>query len=423
MNMTGLQKAPAGPGARAGDRRGVDVAIIGAGIVGLATGRELLRRYPRLRLAVLDKEPAIAQHQTGRNSGVIHSGLYYAPGSLKARLCVAGAAELTRFCEERGIPYKRCGKVVVATEAAELPRLEELYRRGIANGVPGLEMIGPERLREIEPFAVGLRALHSPNTGIVDYGRVATALAEDIRQAGGEILTGRAVHAIARRGGTVRLETPLGGVETSFVVGCAGVYADRVAALSGAPRAPRIVPFRGDYYILKPERRHLIRGLIYPVPDPAFPFLGVHSTLKMDGSIWLGPNAVLAFAREGYRRWDVHLPDLWEALSYPGFQALARRYWRVGLDEMVRDFSKRRFVEAARRFVPDLTPADVVAGPAGIRAQALSLDGRLVDDFVIDQDGPIIHVRNAPSPAATSALAIAPVIVERVAQAFALVKS
>src|SRR5262245_74323 len=368
----------------AGDRHTIDVTIIGAGIVGLATGHALLRRYPRLRVAVLEKEPAIARHQTGHNSGVIHSGLYYAPGSLKARLCVEGAAALTRFCDERGIPYQRCGKVVVATEPAELPRLEELYRRGTANGVPGLEMIGPERLREIEPHAAGLRAVYSPNTGIVDYGRVAAAFAEDIQQAGGQILTGRDVHSIARRNGTVRIETRGGAVETRFAIGCAGLHADRVAALSGAPRVPRIVPFRGDYYILKPARSQLIRALIYPVPDPSFPFLGVHSTLRMDGSMWLGPNAVLAFAREGYRCSDIRLTDLWDALSYRGVQALARRYWRVGLDEMVRDFSKRRFVQAAQRLVPDITPDDVVPGPAGVRAQALTLDGQLVDDFVID---------------------------------------
>jgi L-2-hydroxyglutarate oxidase len=403
-----------------GDQGGIDVAIIGAGILGLATGRALLRRYPRLRLAVLEKEPAIARHETGHNSGVIHSGLYYAPGSLKARLCVAGAAALTRFCDERGIPYQRCGKVVVAIDAAELPRLEELYRRGTANGVPGLELIGPERLREIEPHAAGLRAVYSPNTGIVDFGRVAAAFAEDIQQAGGAILADRAVQAITRRNGVVRVETTGGSVETRFVIGCAGLHADRVAALTGAARAPRIVPFRGDYYILKPARSQLINALIYPVPDPSFPFLGVHSTLRVDGSMWLGPNAVLAFAREGYRRRDVNLPDLWDALSYPGFQALARRYWRVGLDEMLRDFSKRRFVQAAQRLVPAITPDDVVPGPAGVRAQALTLDGQLVDDFVIDADGPIVHVRNAPSPAATSSLAIADMIVERVTQAFGL---
>jgi (S)-2-hydroxyglutarate dehydrogenase len=397
-----------------------DVAIIGGGIVGLATARELLRRYPALRLVLLEKEDRIALHQTGRNSGVIHSGLYYAPGSLKARLCVEGATALMRFCDQRSIPYQRCGKVVVATEASELPRLDELYRRGVANGVPGLEMIGPERLREIEPHAAGLRAIYSPNTGIVDYSQVAAAYAQDVLQAGGAILTGCEARKIARSGSTVRVETTAGAVEAKFLLACAGVYADRVAAMSGAPREPRIVPFRGDYYVLKPERRHLIRALIYPVPDPAFPFLGVHSTLRMDGSIWLGPNAVLAFAREGYRRWDVNLGDLWDALSYRGFQSLARAYWRTGLDEMIRDFSKRRFVQAAQRFVPELTPADVVEGPAGIRAQALTIDGRLVDDFVINQDGPIVHVRNAPSPAATSSLAIAQMIVDTAAQAFQL---
>jgi (S)-2-hydroxyglutarate dehydrogenase len=403
----------------AGDRR-LDVTIVGAGIVGLATARALLRRYPALQLAVLEKEPAIARHQTGRNSGVIHSGLYYAPGSLKARLCVEGKNALIRFCDERSIPYQLCGKVVVATEPAELPRLEELYRRGVANGVPGLELIGPERLREIEPHAAGIRAIYSPTTGIVDYGRVAAAYAEDVQMAGGSILTGHEVRSIARPGRTVWVDTTAGLIETRFLIACAGVYADRVAAMSGAARDPRIVPFRGDYYILKPERRGLIRALIYPVPDPSFPFLGVHSTLKMDGSVWLGPNAVLAFAREGYRRRDVSARDLWEALSYPGFQALARTYWRVGLDEMARDFSKKLFVEAAQRFVPELAPEDVVAGPAGIRAQALAPDGRLVDDFVIDQDGPIVHVRNAPSPAATSALAIAGMIADTAASAFEL---
>jgi L-2-hydroxyglutarate oxidase len=397
-----------------------DITIVGAGIVGLATARALLCRHPGLRLLALEKEQRIGQHQTGRNSGVIHSGLYYKPGSLKARLCVQGAAALYRYCDERGIPYRRCGKVVVATDASELPRLEELYQRGMANGVPGLELIGPERLRELEPHAAGLRAIYSPNTGIVDYGQVAAAFADDLRAAGGVILTGHEVRTITRAGGRVRVETGAGAVETRFLIACAGVYADRIAALSGAPRAPQIVPFRGDYYILKPAQRHLINALIYPVPDPTFPFLGVHSTLRMDGTMWLGPNAVLAFGREGYRRWEVQPRDLWEALTAPGFQALARKYWRTGLDEMLRDWSRRRFVEAARRFVPALSADAVVPGPAGIRAQALATDGSLVDDFVINQDGPIIHVRNAPSPAATSSLMIGEYIAETARKAFAL---
>lgn len=398
----------------------IDLTIIGAGIVGLATARALLLQHPQLRLAILEKEPAIARHQTGRNSGVIHSGLYYTPGSLKARLCVEGAAALTRFCDERGIPYRRCGKLVIATSADEIPRLHELHRRGLANGVTGLELIGPERIREFEPHAAGLQALLSPATGIIDYGLVAEALAAEIRQAGGDIRTGSAVRAIAQRGGRVQIETEAGAVETRFVISCAGLHADRIAALSGAPRAPRIVPFRGDYFMLRPERRELVRGLIYPVPDPAFPFLGIHSTLRMDGAVWLGPNAVLAGAREGYRRWHISPRDMWDTLSYSGFRALARRYWRTGLDEIVRDFSKRRFVQAAQRFIPALTPDDVVAGPAGIRAQALAPDGQMVDDFVIDAAGPIVHVRNAPSPAATSALAIARVIAGRAQEAFAL---
>ncbi len=401
------------------DRR-VDLAIVGAGIVGLATARELLLRYPKLRLAVLDKEPAIAQHQTGRNSGVIHSGLYYKPGSLKARLCVQGAAAMKHYCEERNIPVNVCGKVVVATTPGELPRLHELYQRGLANGIPDLELIGPERLREIEPHATGLEAIYSPSTAIVDYRRVADAYAADIRAMGGEVLTGYEVRQIANTGGRVWVDCPAGMIETRYLITCAGVYSDRMAALSGAPREPRIVPFRGDYYILAPSQRHLINALIYPVPDPAFPFLGVHSTLKIDGSMWLGPNAVLAFGREGYQRWDVNLPDLADALGYRGFQRLARSYWRVGMDEMVRDWSKQLFVASVQRFVPAITADGVVPGPAGIRAQALALDGSMVDDFVFHQEGPVIHVRNAPSPGATSSLTIAAMIGDMAAKVFTL---
>ncbi|MFN8568673.1 MAG: L-2-hydroxyglutarate oxidase [Kouleothrix sp.] len=398
----------------------VDLTIVGAGIVGLATARALLMRYPALRLVVLDKEPAIAQHQTGRNSGVIHSGLYYKPGSLKARLCVQGAAAMLRYCDEHGIAYNLCGKVVVATTPAELPRLRELYQRGIANGITQLELIGPERLREIEPHAVGIEAIYSPNTAIVDYRCVAEAYAADIQSMGGEVRTGYEVRQIARTGRRVWLDCPAGMIETRYLITCAGVYSDRMAALSGAPSEPRIVPFRGDYYILAPAQRHLINALIYPVPDPAFPFLGVHSTLKVDGSIWLGPNAVLAFGREGYRRYDVNLPDLVDALGYRGFQRLARSYWRVGMDEMVRDWSKRLFVAAVQRFVPAITADGVVAGPAGIRAQALAPDGSMVDDFVFHQEGPVIHVRNAPSPGATSSLMIAEMISDMAAKAFDL---
>ncbi|MPZ15489.1 MAG: L-2-hydroxyglutarate oxidase [Chloroflexi bacterium] len=395
---------------------GYDVAVIGAGIIGLATAREILRRRPGCRLVVLEKETAVGSHQTGHNSGVIHSGIYYASGSLKARACVAGASALMRYCEERGVPYERSGKVIVATAESELPRLEGLYRRGIANGVPGLELIGPERLRELEPHVVGIRAIWSPNTGIVDYSHVASALAEDVRSADGEIRTGSEVVGIRRQPNASVVETARGDSVARSIVTCAGLYADRVAALAGGSHEPRIVPFRGDYYLLQPQCRHLVRSLIYPVPDPTFPFLGVHFTRHLNGDVSLGPNAVLALAREGYRRTDVAPRELLETLSYPGFVRLAARYWRVGLAEIWRDLSKRAFLTSLRVYVPELTAADLLPGPSGVRAQALANDGKLIDDFVIEQSGGLLHVRNAPSPAATSSLVIASMIADALEQ-------
>jgi L-2-hydroxyglutarate oxidase LhgO len=397
-----------------------DVTIIGAGIIGLATARALLQRQPRLRLVVLDKEPAIAAHQTGHNSGVIHSGVYYAPGTLKARLCVQGSRDLYAYCDSRGITAERCGKVIVAADERELPRLDELYRRGVANGVPGLELIGPKRLREIEPYCAGVRALWVPSTGIVDYGRVAAAYADDLRASGGEVRVGSGVRAIRNVPESVVLQTESGDVKTRFLIACAGLQADRVAQLSGAPVEPRIVPFRGDYWLLRPERRYLARNLIYPVPDPAFPFLGVHFTRRSeDGAVWLGPNAVLAFAREGYRRLHTNPADLVEVVGYPGFRRMASKFWRTGLMELHRDFSKRAFLQSLQRYIPALSIADLIPGPSGVRAQALDRSGRLVDDFVVNvQDGRIIHVRNAPSPGATSSLAIGRLIAERAAEAF-----
>lgn len=397
-----------------------DIAIIGGGIVGLATAMELLARYPALKLVVLEKEHELAQHQTGRNSGVIHSGIYYAPGSLKAKACVAGKASLLRFCDEHGVPYELCGKVIVATHEEELPRLEQLYQRGLANGVPGLEMNGLERLREIEPYAVGIKALYSPTTGIVDYGQVAQAYAHEVTSHGGEILLDHEISTIEQRNGRYRLSTPSAIVEARYVIGCAGLYADRVARLSGMLSTPQIVPFRGDYYVLQRERASMVRGMIYPVPDPRFPFLGVHFTRRMNGDVWLGPNAVLAFAREGYRRFDISLGEVWETLRYRGFRRLALRYWRVGLEEMYRDFNKAAFLKALQRYVPDLRIADLLPGPAGVRAQALAPDGTLVDDFVVNHQGGQLHVRNAPSPAATSSLAIAEMIVDTAQRNFAL---
>jgi (S)-2-hydroxyglutarate dehydrogenase len=399
-----------------------DLAVVGAGIVGLASARELLNRRPGLRVVVIDKEPRIGAHQTGHNSGVIHSGIYYAPSSLKARLCVAGAREMYAYCDGHGIPTERCGKVIVATDESELGRLSALFERGRANGVEGLEMIGPERLREIEPQCAGIRALWSPCTGIVDFSLVARSYALEVQNAGGELQTGRELLAMKSVKDRVVLETATGEIEARHVITCAGLYADRVARLSGGAKEPQIVPFRGDYWELRPEARHLCRNLIYPVPDPAFPFLGVHATRRIGtGEVWLGPNAVLAFSREGYRRFDVRPRDLTQALLNRGFQRLARRYWRMGAVEMWRDFSKRAFWKSVRRYLPAVALEDMVRGPSGVRAQALDRAGALVDDFVVDQQGDrILHVRNAPSPAATSSLAIGRLIANTAEGAFAL---
>jgi L-2-hydroxyglutarate oxidase len=396
------------------------VAVVGGGIIGLSSARALSRRVPGLRVVVLEKEDTIGVHQTGRASGVVHSGVYYTPGSLKARLCTEGARALIAFCEERGIPFRRCGKVIVATSEEEVPRLEELHRRALANGVDGAELIGRERLAELEPRAAGVRALHVPTTGIVDFVRVAQAYADDVVASGGEILLGHEVTGVSSRGRRALVETSAGELEVDHVVACAGVYADRVARLCGGTAEPRIVPFRGDYYVLKPERRSLVNGLIYPVPDPEFPFLGIHTTLRPDGSVWLGPNAVLAFARDGYGRYRVRPRDLLETLASPGFRRLARRHWRTGTAELVRDYSRRLFVASARKLLPDLRADDVLPGPAGIRAQALAADGSLVDDFVFERGEQVLHVRNAPSPGATSSLLIGDSIAEMAVEAFAL---
>jgi len=400
--------------------RAYDIAIIGGGIVGLATALELLGRQPDLRLVILEKEAAIGRHQTGHNSGVLHSGIYYVPGSLKARLCVEGKAMLLDFCERHNIMYDMVGKVIVATDEEELPRLQNLYERGLKNKVPGLEMIGPERLREIEPHCVGIKALHSPETGIIDYSVVASKYAELIVAAGGEIRTSQEVTGIDKRGNMRLLQTTTSSVETRYVISCAGLYADRVAKLTGGASEPQIVPFRGDYYMLRPEKSDWVWGNIYPVPDPRFPFLGVHFTRRMNGDVWLGPNAVLAFAREGYRLTDVNVGELIEALRYRGFQQLATKFWRTGLDEMYRDVSKNAFLASLQRYMPELTMDDMVVGPSGVRAQALAPDGSLVDDFIVDRQGDTLHVRNAPSPAATSSLAIGKLIADAAEETFSL---
>lgn len=401
-----------------GDR--YDLVVIGGGIVGLATAYQLLRRNPDLRLAVVEKEAELASHQSGHNTGVIHAGIYYRPGSLKASLCREGKAELERFADEHGIPYARCGKIIVALDESHLGPLAVLKERGLANGVEGLEEIGPERIREIEPHCRGIRALHSPGTGAIDFRRVALAYADEVRALGGEILTGRRVEGIAPSGDDLELRTPCGQIRARAVVSCAGLHSDRVAAMTNDAGDLRIVPFRGDYYTFKPEARHLVRAMINPVPDPSFPFLGVHFSKQIDGEVLAGPNAVLAFAREGYSLATVSLRDLSETLSFPGFRRLSRKYLRTGLREMWRDAFKPAFVAALQGFIPELRAEHLVSGPSGVRAQALDRQGNLLDDFSFGESSRVLHVRNAPSPAATASLAIGRHLAERAAERFGL---
>lgn len=397
-----------------------EMVIVGGGIVGLATAYQLLLAYPGLRLVVLEKEDRLAAHQSGHNSGVIHAGIYYPPGSLKARLCRTGKLALETFAGEHGIPFERCGKLVVALEQAELPRLDALFERATANDVPGLEAVGPERIRELEPHAAGLRGLWSPTTGIINYSAVCAALAREIGERGGVIETGRRLTGIDQRPRELVLATTRGELVTRDMVSCAGLQSDRVARLTGERPDERIVPFRGSYWALSADARPLVRGLLYPVPDPRFPFLGVHFTRRIDGEVWAGPNAALAFAREGYRRRDFSMRDLAAVLGSRGFVRLALRYWRTGTAEMWRDVSKRAFHRALVRYLPDLRLDQLAPGPSGVRAQALDPDGTLVDDFRLGGTGHVLHVRNAPSPAATASLAIGGVLAEEAAKRFEL---
>ena len=399
-----------------------DIAVVGAGILGLATARELLGRHPGLRLAVIDREAELGAHQTGHNSGVVHAGIYYAPGSLKARLCVDGAAKLYAFCERHDIAVERCGKLIVALDASELERLDELERRGRANGVPGLRRLRAEEIREVEPHCAGIAALHSPHTGIADFPAVARALAGEVRELGGELALGREVRDVRRANGLVALEHGDGSTVARHAVFCAGAWADRLARAVGAPADPRIVPFRGQYLRLRPHARSLVRSLIYPVPDPSLPFLGVHLTRHISGDVLLGPSALLVGARDGYRLRTVRGADVRETLAWPGTWRVVARWWRTGLDEMRLAASRRAFVAACRRYVPALSTDDVDDGWAGVRAQAVSRDGRLVDDFVFSEAAGTLHVRNAPSPGATSSLAIGEVIADRAAEAFDLAR-
>jgi L-2-hydroxyglutarate oxidase len=400
--------------------RPYDVAIIGGGIVGLATARQLLLLRPDLNLVLLEKDARLASQQTGHNSGVLHSGLYYRPGSLKSRLTRSGRAEIEQYALEKGIPFRRTGKLVVAVEAQELPRLADLRTRAQANGLQGVEELGPERIRDVEPNVRGLRALFVPETGVIDFERVARAYGDDIRAAGGKIRLHSEVTAIRRRTEGFLLVAASGEVPARQVIACAGLQSDRVAAMTGSAGDQRIVPFRGDYYHLRGDARELIRGLVYPVPDPAFPFLGVHFTRRVDGAVWAGPNAVLAWAREGYRRTDVSVRDLVGTATFPGFWRLAAPYLRTGLAEMWRDYSKGAFVRALQRYVPELRADQLRFGPSGVRAQSLAANGSLIDDFSLGEAPGVIHVRNAPSPAATAAPAIGRMLAERAVERFGL---
>jgi L-2-hydroxyglutarate oxidase len=404
----------------------LDLVVVGGGIVGLATALRLLEARPGLRLVLLEKEPDLASHQTGRNSGVVHSPNTYAPGSLKARLCAEGMADAITFAEAHGVPFERCGELIVATEPEELPRLAAIRDRAAANGVAAVEL-GPEAMGEVEPHVRGLRSLHVRATGITDWRWFALAVADEVRARGGEVRTGVEVRAIHRepggpggRSGGLRLETTVGDLRARDLVSCAGLHSDRLAGMTGDAGAIRIVPFRGDYAILRPEAQRLCRALVYPVPDPRFPFLGVHLTRRIDGAVWAGPNAVLALAREGYRRRDIDGRELAGVLGDRGFLRLAARYWRTGAVEMLRDLSRRMFVRAIARYTPEVTLADVSWGPSGIRAQALRRDGTLVEDFSIGGGEHVLHVRNAPSPAATASLAIGRVLSGQAIERFGL---
>jgi L-2-hydroxyglutarate oxidase len=396
------------------------VIVIGGGVVGLGVALEITRRFPHLHLLVLEKEAGVARHQSGHNSGVIHSGIYYKPGSMKARLCVAGAAAMVKFCREHGVAHEVCGKVIVATTDEELAGLEELRRRGEANGLSGLRMIGPEELREIEPYAVGIRALVVPSTGITDYAKVSEKYGELISAGGGAVMTSAAATGIRRLADEIVVETTRGAFSTSALINCAGLYSDRICRMAGDDPGVIIVPFRGEYYDLIPERGSLVRALIYPVPDPRFPFLGVHFTRRISGKVDAGPNAVLALAREGYRHRDISVRDMASALGFPGFWRMARKNWRNGIDEFRRSLSKPLFVRALQRLLPEINEKDLVPGGSGVRAQALKPDGALVDDFQFVPSGKVLHVLNVPSPAATASLAIGKAIVDTAATSLGL---
>jgi L-2-hydroxyglutarate oxidase len=391
------------------------VIIIGGGIVGLATACKLSRRSPSARITVLEKEDKVCAHQSGHNSGVLHAGLYYKPGSLKARLAVSGMRELVAFCRQHNVPHEICGKLVVAADESEAPRLRDLHERGTRNGLEGLRYLNREQMREIEPHVGGVAGLHVPQEGIVDYGKVCEAMQAEIEGKGGSVMLGAGVTALALKNGEWRINTTAGDQTGDFVINCAGLHCDQVSMLAGEKREVRIVPFRGEYYQIRPESQHLVRNLIYPVPDPQFPFLGVHFTRLIHGGIEAGPNAVLAFAREGYRKTDIRVADLWDALTFSGLWRFLLKHKRMGWEELRRSFSKRLFCASLQRLVPEIRAEDLSPGGAGVRAQAMSPDGNLVQDFCLLHRPQALHVLNAPSPGATASLAIGEEIANLVA--------
>lgn len=396
-----------------------DIIVIGGGIVGLATALQVKQQRPQLKVLVLEKETELAKHQTGNNSGVIHSGLYYKPGSLKATNCINGYQLLIDFCEQEGVPYELCGKIVVATKPEQVPLLNNLYDRGIQNGLDKIKKISLAEMKEIEPHVVGVEGISVPYTGIVDYKVVSEKYGEKLQRIGGEIRMGEQVTGVTKGNSLCIVKTQSNVYETKLVVNCAGLYSDKIAQMTqDKPINLRIVPFRGEYYKIKPEKHYLVKHLIYPVPDPNFPFLGVHFTRMMRGGIEAGPNAVLAFGRESYRKSDINAKELWETLSWPGFQKVAAKYWETGLGEMYRSFSKAAFTKALQELIPEIEENDLMEGGAGVRAQACDRDGGLLDDFAILEDEKVINVCNAPSPAATSSLSIGQTVSEMALRRF-----